>query len=224
MNKIFVDLIGCFKDSNKRVLEGGRTWNNHMTVSQCRKRCEKENSKFYGLEVKAKRGISYHTTLYINFKKKTQGKHCFRVYILFFLQAGHECFCGNSMRSKIQKPISECRRKCKGSREACGGGWRILIYRNRKFRKTRESFVCLILVYKLFSGNDFEVILNSLITRYFNLQLLSPKQVSNTEIYFKFKILSLPNYDVYRSGIFLQSILSNYQINYFLYFRSKNIN
>lgn len=94
MNKIFVDLIGCFKDSNKRVLEGGRTWNNHMTVSQCRKRCEKENSKFYGLEVKAKRGISYHTTLYINFKKKTQGKHCFRVYISFFYRLGMNVFVG----------------------------------------------------------------------------------------------------------------------------------
>lgn len=86
MNKIFVDLIGCFKDSNKRVLEGGRTWNNHMTVSQCRKRCEKENSKFYGLEVKAKRGISYHTTLYINFKKKNTGKTLFScLYFVFFI-------------------------------------------------------------------------------------------------------------------------------------------
>lgn len=94
------NMIGCFKDSSRRVLEGGRTWNNHMTVNQCRRRCEKENSRFYGLE------------------------------------AGNECFCGNCIRSKVKKPIRECRVKCKGSRAACGGPWRILIYRNRRYRKT----------------------------------------------------------------------------------------
>lgn len=57
--------------------------------------------------------------------------------------------------------------KCKGSREACGGSWRILIYRNKKFRETRESFVCLVLVCKIFCGNDFGGILDSLIIKYF---------------------------------------------------------
>ncbi|XP_062571037.1 zonadhesin-like [Saccostrea cucullata] len=93
-------LLGCFEDSRNRVLSGGRTWGNHMTVNHCRNRCVKEKTQFYGLEV------------------------------------GKECFCGNSMRYKNRKPLSDCRMKCKGSRAACGGAWRILIYRNPNYQSS----------------------------------------------------------------------------------------
>ncbi|XP_062574338.1 uncharacterized protein LOC134275769, partial [Saccostrea cucullata] len=52
------------------------------------------------------------------------------------LQHANECWCGNTMQSKISKPMKECMMKCKGSNEACGGPWRLLIYRNPKYRSS----------------------------------------------------------------------------------------
>nr|XP_022329299.1 uncharacterized protein LOC111128129 [Crassostrea virginica] len=74
-----------------------------MTVNGCRKRCQRENTKYFGVE------------------------------------NGNQCFCGSVMRFKIRKPKKDCKRKCRGSGEACGGPWRILVYRNLFYR--RCSFV-----------------------------------------------------------------------------------
>ncbi|XP_056020701.1 zonadhesin-like isoform X2 [Ostrea edulis] len=91
------DMLGCYRDAAHRVLEGGRTWSNHMTVGRCKSRCLRERTRFYGVE------------------------------------AGNECFCGNTMRYKDRKHNNDCRMKCKGNNEACGGAWRIMIYKNPKF-------------------------------------------------------------------------------------------
>ena len=45
-------MIGCYEDNAKRVLEGGSTTSKHMSVTACRKRCQRENSKFFGVEVR----------------------------------------------------------------------------------------------------------------------------------------------------------------------------
>lgn len=112
------------------------------------------------------------------FKKKNLGIF---VFVLIFLQVGNECFCGNCIRLKVKKFICECRVKCKGSRVVCGGLWWILIYRNRRYCKICELFICLLVKY--FFGNDFEGILKSCIIQYFNLQFLFLKKVSNIEIF-----------------------------------------
>lgn len=102
MNQIFADMIGCFKDSSRRVLEGGRTWNNHMTVNQCRRRCEKENSRFYGLEVKEK---SWFLTIQSCKEKKRRENIVF--VCMFFLLAGNECFCGNFLPYNLIKKLKK---------------------------------------------------------------------------------------------------------------------
>ena len=45
-------MIGCYEDNAKRVLEGGSTNSKRMSVTACRKRCQRENSKFFGVEVR----------------------------------------------------------------------------------------------------------------------------------------------------------------------------
>ncbi|XP_062580883.1 uncharacterized protein LOC134242772 isoform X2 [Saccostrea cucullata] len=203
------DMLGCYQDSRKRVLSGRRTSGRHMTVGRCRRRCERERKRFYGLEagnacfcgnsmrykkrkplkecrMKCKGnneacGGAWRILIYRNPKyrssgkrkgnirrkdmlgcyqdsrkrvlsgKRTFGKHmtvgrcrrrCERERKQFYgLEAGNECFCGNSMRFKKRKPLKECRMKCKGNNEACGGVWRILIYRNPKYRSSGSGFV-----------------------------------------------------------------------------------
>ncbi|XP_062572257.1 sialate:O-sulfotransferase 1-like [Saccostrea cucullata] len=56
------------------------------------------------------------------------------------LQHANECYCGNTMRFKISKPMKECMMKCKGSNEACGGPWRLLIYRNPKYPSSGDYY------------------------------------------------------------------------------------
>lgn len=51
-----IDLFGCFIDQKNRVLNGGKSKSSTMTLQKCKKRCVRENKKFYGLEV---------TTIYI---------------------------------------------------------------------------------------------------------------------------------------------------------------
>uniref|UniRef100_K1QKY9 Putative fungistatic metabolite n=1 Tax=Magallana gigas TaxID=29159 RepID=K1QKY9_MAGGI len=45
------DLFGCFIDQKNRVLNGGKSKSSTMTLQKCKKRCVRENKKFYGLEV-----------------------------------------------------------------------------------------------------------------------------------------------------------------------------
>lgn len=50
-------------------------------------------------------------------------------------QNGEECFCGDYLTKSYKKSDSECKMACKGKRaQACGGTWRVLIYRNPYYR------------------------------------------------------------------------------------------
>lgn len=44
-------LVGCYVDKKDRVLTGGVTKSSSMTLATCRSRCQRENKKYYGLEV-----------------------------------------------------------------------------------------------------------------------------------------------------------------------------
>ncbi|XP_048734636.2 uncharacterized protein LOC125650402 [Ostrea edulis] len=92
-------LMGCYKDQRDRVLKGSRTSSSSMTLARCRSRAERENKKYFGMQV------------------------------------GHECFVGDFMKYNKKRPTSECMMPCRGNyAQGCGGHWRIVIYKNHKFR------------------------------------------------------------------------------------------
>ncbi|XP_062580891.1 uncharacterized protein LOC134242777 [Saccostrea cucullata] len=53
------------------------------------------------------------------------------------LEVGEECFCGNYLTQKKSRPNKECMTPCKGDRtQACGSGWRVLIYKNTAYKSS----------------------------------------------------------------------------------------
>merc|ERR1711862_743104 len=55
--------------------------------------------------------------------------HC-QGFKYFGLEAGGQCFCGNTFDYLIKEPESECTKVCPGDKsKRCGGAWRLNIYR-----------------------------------------------------------------------------------------------
>ncbi|XP_062603750.1 uncharacterized protein LOC134265547 [Saccostrea cucullata] len=51
-----------------------------------------------------------------------------------------ECFCGNALRTREEKPDGECNKKCSGDNsQICGGRWRINIYRNPYYKIDKDA-------------------------------------------------------------------------------------
>ncbi|XP_062580890.1 uncharacterized protein LOC134242776 [Saccostrea cucullata] len=67
-------LVGCYKDQRDRVLTGGRTKSSSMTLSVCRSRCQRENKKYYGLEV----GEECFCGNYLKHNHKRSSSECLR--------------------------------------------------------------------------------------------------------------------------------------------------
>lgn len=50
-----------------------------------------------------------------------------------YLQAINYCFCGNKLKKSLKMKESDCWSLCAGDkRQACGGTWRIAVYKNPK--------------------------------------------------------------------------------------------
>ncbi|XP_062581411.1 uncharacterized protein LOC134243202 isoform X1 [Saccostrea cucullata] len=51
------------------------------------------------------------------------------------VENSNECFCGNNITSRVEKPEGECNMQCRGDvRQICGGSWGINIYRNPYYK------------------------------------------------------------------------------------------
>merc|ERR1711862_672675 len=146
---------GCYKDGSERALvtsanQGRECWNQcGKTTGRCPGFCggglccrkgypgcpfKDGNTPHWGFEPAPtcvtpanppNQNVGDH---FVN-SPKACNLHC-QGFKYFGLEAGGQCFCGNTFDYLIKEPESECTKVCPGDKsKRCGGAWRLNIYR-----------------------------------------------------------------------------------------------
>jgi len=142
---------GCYKDGSKRAMSLIQTANQGCW-NQCGKKsgrcpgfcrgglCCRQGVTGGGCDGNMG-GITYHMCVsppnppntnsydWSTNSPKACNLHC-QGFEYFGLEAGGECYCGNTFDYLIKEPESECTKVCPGDKsKRCGGDWRLNIYR-----------------------------------------------------------------------------------------------